>query len=449
MASEIAVRPPQDHQDTPFFRFKRRRLLKIFVAVLIACTVIHLFLYTSPRLKIATKAMSPVSLNNFRKNTTRLDVTTKTISPASLNILPKNDTRLEITTKAMPHERPYLLIKNTSRVEATTKAPAPVYLLRKNTTRLEITTKAQRYNLIRNTTAQPRVTTGPTSTPQTVVSNWTYNAGEMKKIRVDTRMLHPDVRLLPRKLGIWPGTCERKVGNSCQFLKHSVGFHKTCAVVGNGGILLDSHCGAEIDSKDYIIRMDLPAIRGFETDVGRKTNMTILNVSTPKRVAISSHLKDRTRDVYESRLRDINGSVLVAGDSLEMNNLKKAIQNYEKYKIPFSFVLLTSHGSFKLGKLIRRTAAKVRGNAVTSSAPSTGLGTVLTATAFCDQIYMYGFFPFKKDTHRRPIPYHYYPGDSIEPIFLDPRHRMDKEFNFFKSLHERGVVKLQVDKCES
>nr|ABO37166.1 ST8 alpha-N-acetyl-neuraminide alpha-2,8-sialyltransferase 11 [Branchiostoma floridae] len=317
-------------------------------------------------------------------------------------------------------------------------SPVSLNIFHKNATRLEITTKAlaQRYNLLRNTTAQPRVTTGPTSTPHSVLSNWTYNAGEMKKIRVDTRMLHPDVRLLPRKLGIWPGTCERKVGNSCQFLKHSVGFHKTCAVVGNGGILLDSHCGAEIDSKDYIIRMDLPAIRGFETDVGRKTNMTILNVSTPKRVAISSHLKDRTRDVYESRLRDINGSVLVAGDSLEMNNLKKAIQNYEKYKIPFSFVLLTSHGSFKLGKLIR-------------SAPSTGLGTVLTATAFCDQIYMYGFFPFKKDTHRRPIPYHYYPGDSIEPIFLDPRHRMDKEFNFFKSLHERGVVKLQVDKCES
>ncbi|XP_066284124.1 alpha-2,8-sialyltransferase 8B-like [Branchiostoma lanceolatum] len=407
MASGVAARSPQD-QDTSALRFKRRRLLKSFVAVLIVCTIIQLFLYTSPRLKIATKAISRVSLNILRRNTTRLEATTK--------------------------EPAYILHKNTTKLEVTTKTVPPV----------------QRYNLLKNTTVQPRVrTTRPTlTTSQTVLSKWTYRAEEMRKIRKDTRMLHPDVRLLTRKLGIWPGTCEKKLGNSCKLLKHNVGYHTTCAVVGNGGILLDSQCGAEIDSKDYVIRMDLPAIRGFERDVGRKTNMTILNVSTPRRIAVSSHLKNRTRDVYESRLRDINGSVLVAGDRLEMDNLKKAVQKYETHHIPFSFVLLTSHGSFKLGKLIRRTAAKVAGNAITSSAPSTGLATILTASAFCDQIYMYGFFPFHKDAHKRPLPYHYYPGDSIEPIFLDPRHRMDKEYNFYKSLHQRGVVKLQVEKCD-
>ncbi|CAH1272169.1 ST8SIA2 [Branchiostoma lanceolatum] len=84
----------------------------------------------------------------------------------------------------------------------------------------------------------------------------------------------------------------------------------------------------------------------------------------------------------------------------------------------------------------------------TPGLPSTGLAAVLTATALCDHLFLYGFFPFQQDENKRPLPYHYYRGDSIEPIIQAENHYMDKEYQFYKRLHQRGVLKLHVGKCD-
>ncbi|XP_066295069.1 alpha-2,8-sialyltransferase 8B-like [Branchiostoma lanceolatum] len=279
----------------------------------------------------------------------------------------------------------------------------------------------------------PRPTT--VSTPASVASNssWTFSAEELRKFRNITAKLHPDVRLQTHKLGIWPVICPKKgrrKQKSCKPppFKYNVSDHTTCAVVGNGGILLESHCGAEIDSKDYVIRMNLPAIRGFERDVGRRTNLTVLNVSTPNRIRNSSLLENRTEDVYESRLRDINGTFLIAS-AREHAALETAMQQYQNQ---FSFVLLTSRRSFKVSRHIHRAAPGVHSapEGGTPGLPSTGLAAVLTATALCDHLFLYGFFPFQQDENKRPLPYHYYPGDSIEPIIQAENHYMDKEYQF-------------------
>ncbi|EGW04697.1 Alpha-N-acetylgalactosaminide alpha-2,6-sialyltransferase 2 [Cricetulus griseus] len=46
----------------------------------------------------------------------------------------------------------------------------------------------------------------------------------------------------------------------------------TCAVVGNGGILNDSHVGQEIDSHDYVFRLSGAITKGYEQDVGTRTS---------------------------------------------------------------------------------------------------------------------------------------------------------------------------------
>ncbi|PNJ88084.1 ST6GALNAC1 isoform 6, partial [Pongo abelii] len=46
----------------------------------------------------------------------------------------------------------------------------------------------------------------------------------------------------------------------------------TCAVVGNGGILNNSHMGKEIDSHDYVFRLSGALIKGYEQDVGTRTS---------------------------------------------------------------------------------------------------------------------------------------------------------------------------------
>ena len=97
---------------------------------------------------------------------------------------------------------------------------------------------------------------------------------------------------------------------------HGITPQKTCAVVGSSGILLKSCCGKEIDAHAFVMRSNLPILRGFEVDVGTKQNITTLNIA-----ATSTLLKNlegrkikpsarRARDTAIQRLTDLKGSIL-------------------------------------------------------------------------------------------------------------------------------------------
>ncbi|XP_078660044.1 alpha-2,8-sialyltransferase 8B-like [Branchiostoma floridae x Branchiostoma belcheri] len=53
--------------------------------------------------------------------------------------------------------------------------------------------------------------------------------------------------------------------------------YSTCALVGNGGILLNSSCGDAVDSHDFVIRLNLPPVQSFEKDVGSRTDLVSIN----------------------------------------------------------------------------------------------------------------------------------------------------------------------------
>ncbi|KAG6629672.1 hypothetical protein CIPAW_14G101500 [Carya illinoinensis] len=53
--------------------------------------------------------------------------------------------------------------------------------------------------------------------------------------------------------------------------------YASCAVVGNSGILLKSDYGDLIDSHEVVIRLNNARIKGFERDVGSKTNVSFVN----------------------------------------------------------------------------------------------------------------------------------------------------------------------------
>lgn len=79
--------------------------------------------------------------------------------------------------------------------------------------------------------------------------------------------------------------------------------------------------------------------------------------------------------------------------------------------------------------------------------PSTGLLMYTLATRFCDEIHLYGFWPFPKDSQGNTVKYHYY--DTLKYRYFSNAgpHRMPLEFKTLKTLHSKGALKLTTSKC--
>ena len=99
--------------------------------------------------------------------------------------------------------------------------------------------------------------------------------------------------------------------------------------------------------------------------------------------------------------------------------------NNESYCSFYSFIY---HRFWKIGKY-----------------SSTGLTLFTTAVAFCDKISLYGFYPFDKDSHGKPLKYHYFDETTVN--FKTSMHKMPQEYRELVTLRDRGVIRLVTDKC--
>lgn len=86
-------------------------------------------------------------------------------------------------------------------------------------------------------------------------------------------------------------------------------------------------------------------------------------------------------------------------------------------------------------------------NKINIKRPSTGLLMYTLATRFCDEIHLYGFWPFPKDGNGNPVKYHYYDGLRYRYFSNASPHRMPLEFKTLKTLHSKGALKLTTSKC--
>lgn len=87
-------------------------------------------------------------------------------------------------------------------------------------------------------------------------------------------------------------------------------------------------------------------------------------------------------------------------------------------------------------------------NKVNIKRPSTGLLMYTMATRFCDEIHLYGFWPFPKDSSGNPVKYHYYDMLKYRYFSNASPHRMPLEFKTLKTLHSKGALKLTTTKCK-
>lgn len=111
------------------------------------------------------------------------------------------------------------------------------------------------------------------------------------------------------------------------------------------------------------------------------------------------------------------------------------------HKLMFLFVCFFSHFFFFPPRYWLTNKVHIK-------RPTTGLLMYTLATRFCNQIYLYGFWPFPLDQNQNPVKYHYY--DSLKYGYTSQAspHTMPLEFKALKSLHEQGALKLTVGQCD-
>ncbi|CAO2594915.1 Alpha-2,8-sialyltransferase 8F [Lemmus lemmus] len=214
--------------------------------------------------------------------------------------------------------------------------------------------------------------------------------------------------------------------------------YNQCAVVGNGGILNKSLCGAEIDKADFVFRCNLPPITGNASkDVGSKTNLVTVN---PSIITLKyKNLKEKKTRFLEDISTYGDTFLLLPAFSYRVNTgiSFKVYQTLKESKVRQK--VLFFHPSY-----LRRLALFWRTRGVTAYRLSTGLMIASVAVELCENVTLYGFWPFSKSIEKAPISHHYYDNKLPKRGF----HQMPKEFNQMLQLHMRGILRLQVSKCE-
>lgn len=71
------------------------------------------------------------------------------------------------------------------------------------------------------------------------------------------------------------------------------------------------------------------------------------------------------------------------------------------------------------------------------------------ATRFCEEIHLYGFWPFPLDPQGRSVKYHYYDTLKYEYTSSSSPHTMPLEFRTLSALHRQGALRLHTGTCDA
>ncbi|XP_042250120.1 alpha-2,8-sialyltransferase 8F [Thunnus maccoyii] len=211
----------------------------------------------------------------------------------------------------------------------------------------------------------------------------------------------------------------------------------TCAVVGNGGILTDSKCGKTIDSAQFVMRCNLPPLKdGYEKHVGMKTDLVTANPS----ILFEKYgaLMGRRRPFVESLQTYGNSLLLLPAFSFGHNTpvSLRVVYAIEDFKSPTRPVFFNP-------EYLQSLAAFWRSQGLKAGRLSTGLMMVSIALEVCNNVQLYGFWPFSNHPHELySLTNHYYDNMKAKAI-----HAMPTEFNLLLQLHTQGVLKLHLGNC--
>eukprot|EP00057_Strongylocentrotus_purpuratus_P021059 XP_011675533.1 PREDICTED: CMP-N-acetylneuraminate-poly-alpha-2,8-sialyltransferase-like [Strongylocentrotus purpuratus] len=223
---------------------------------------------------------------------------------------------------------------------------------------------------------------------------------------------------------------------------------KSCALVGNSGILLNSHCGEVIDEADVIIRMNLAVFGNeYSSAVGSRVSIMTINALQIKELvscfekSAKNETKNGTISKYLSKLQPRCNSLIDRLRLLKSDNVIMPARGYFPQLVDMLPFLrrqfnLNFRVSYNPKDLITVSKRLWHFNS-----PSTGLGVYTAATQLCEEITLYGFYPFHEDPFNRKILHHYYePKAKIN--YTSNCHEMPEEYRFLLELDRQGAIRM-------
>ncbi|XP_035661467.1 alpha-N-acetylneuraminide alpha-2,8-sialyltransferase-like [Branchiostoma floridae] len=223
----------------------------------------------------------------------------------------------------------------------------------------------------------------------------------------------------------------------------------TCSVVGNGGILLNSGCGRKIDSADFVIRMNLPQMKNYTEDVGKKTNLVSVNPSILKG-RFNSLRSKADKEAFINYTWYYQGAYLLISAFTYQRVTKLSFSGYETVQ---SAKGKTTNASMIFGHpqhLDLATKFWKKKYNITERRLTSGLYLAGTALSMCRKTRLYGFWPFDQDRQGRVLTHHYYDNVTMSARHVKIRqHAIPEEYAVLRGLHDRGVIHMTTDRCSS
>ncbi|XP_070565843.1 alpha-N-acetylneuraminide alpha-2,8-sialyltransferase-like [Ptychodera flava] len=213
-----------------------------------------------------------------------------------------------------------------------------------------------------------------------------------------------------------------------------------CSIIGGSGIINNSGCGEQIDKSDFVIRCNMPPLELHAKDAGRKTDVTTANNVAVLGGRYSGLARKYDQQRLLSDVQQYSGYLWVPIFSVKSGTMY-TLRAYRAMKREPSeqIKMIFAHPKHQID--VQAFWEKVG----IQSRATTGAHMVASAISLCEEVHLYGFWPFDHVPDGRNIDFHYYDDRKIDTW----AHDLSKEFLTLAKLHEQGVIRMHVQKCTS
>uniref|UniRef100_G3Q2M2 ST8 alpha-N-acetyl-neuraminide alpha-2,8-sialyltransferase 3 n=2 Tax=Gasterosteus aculeatus TaxID=69293 RepID=G3Q2M2_GASAC len=221
--------------------------------------------------------------------------------------------------------------------------------------------------------------------------------------------------------------------------------YNVCAVVGNSGILTGSRCGPQIEKFDFVFRCNFAPTEIFKKDVGRRTNMTTFNPSILEKY-YNNLLTVQDRNNFFLSLKKLDGVILWipafffhTSATVTRTLVDFFVEHRGQLKVRLAWP----------GNIMQYVNSYWKTKQLSPKRLSTGILMYTLASTMCDQIHLYGFWPFGWDPNTgKELPYHYYDKKGTKfTTKWQESHQLPAEFKLLYKMHTQGLLKLSLSHC--